>query len=74
MCILLTEYLSSGVDVLINSLEISDVTKAEFFQLNLSRFHLKIGKWWCRADFTSVSNLLTRWLQNGVLKQDLLDG
>ena len=39
-----TEYLSSGVDVLINSLEISDMTKAEFFQLNLSRFHLKIGK------------------------------
>ena len=67
------EYLSSGVNVLTNNLKISDVTNADIFQLNLYRIHLKIGKQWCRADFSSDSNPLTRWLPNGVLKQDLLD-
>ena len=36
------EYLSSGVDVLTNSLKISNKTKADFFQLNLFRVHGKI--------------------------------
>ena len=67
------EYFSSGVNVLTNSKKISDVTKGDFFQLNLCRIHGKIGKYWSRADFSSVSNPLTRWLPNGVLKQDLLD-
>ena len=31
------EYLSSGVNVLSNSKKISNVTKADIFQLNLSR-------------------------------------
>ena len=38
------EYLSSGVDVLTNSLKISDITKEDFFQLNLSRIDGKIRK------------------------------
>ena len=38
------EYLSWGVNVLTNCLKISDVTKADIFQLNLSRIHWKIGK------------------------------
>ena len=38
------EYLSSGVNVLSNSNKIWDVTKAEIFQLNLSRIRGKIGK------------------------------
>ena len=38
------EYLSSGVNVLTNSKKISDVTKADFFQLNLFRIRGKIGK------------------------------
>ena len=42
MCIMRREYLSSEVNVLTNSLKISDVTKADFFQLNLSRIHGKI--------------------------------
>ena len=67
------EYLSSGVNVLTNSLKISDMTKADFFQLNLSQIRGKIEKLWCGANFGSVSNPLTRWLPNGVLKQDLLD-
>ena len=35
---------SSGVNVLTNSLKISDATKADIFQLNLSRIREKIGK------------------------------
>ena len=65
--------LSSGVNVLTNSLKISDATKEDIFQLNLCRIGGKIGKWRCRAEFTSVSNPLKRWLPNVVLKQDLLD-
>ena len=38
------EYLSSGVNVLTNSKKISNVTKADIFQLNLSRIRGKIGK------------------------------
>ena len=38
-----TEYLSSGVNVLTNSLKIWNVTKAEIFQLNLSHTRRKIG-------------------------------
>ena len=73
ICILRREYLSSGVNVLTNSVKISDVTKAAFFQLNIFRILGKREKSWCRVDFSSVSNPLTRWLPNGVLKQDLLD-
>ena len=40
------EYLSSGVNVLSNSKKISDVTKEDIFQLNLTRTRIggKIGK------------------------------
>ena len=38
------EYLSSGVNVLSNSKKISNVTKVDIFQLNLSRIRGKIGK------------------------------
>ena len=44
MYILRREYLSAGVNVLTNSLKIPDVTKAESFQLNLSRIRRKTGK------------------------------
>ena len=37
------EYLSLVVNVLKNSVEISDVTKADFAQLNLPRIHEQIG-------------------------------
>ena len=37
------EYLSSLVNVLTNSVKISDQTKADFPQLNLPRIHGKIG-------------------------------
>ena len=50
--------------VLTNSLKISGVTKADFLQLNLSRIRGKRGK---------SGAVLTRWLPNGLLKQDLLE-
>ena len=37
------EYLSSVVNVLANSVEISDRTIADFAQLNLPQIHEKIG-------------------------------
>ena len=44
ICILRREYLSSGVNVLTNSLKIPDKTKADSYQLNLSRIRGKTGK------------------------------
>ena len=37
------EYMSSVVNVLTNSVKISDQTKADFVLLNLPRIHEKIG-------------------------------
>ena len=42
-CILLREYLSSAVNVLTNTLNISVQTKADFFLLNLPRIHEERG-------------------------------
>ena len=39
----LREYLSSVVNVLTNSVKISDQTIADFVQLNFRRIHEKIG-------------------------------
>ena len=43
VCILPREYVYSAVNVLTNSPNILDLTKADFFQLNLSQIHGKIG-------------------------------
>ena len=43
VCILRLEYVYSAVNVLTNSPNILDLTKADFFQLNLSQIHGKIG-------------------------------
>ena len=43
VCILRREYLYSAVNVLKNSPNILNLTKADFFQLNLSQIHGKIG-------------------------------
>ena len=40
--------------------KISDVTKADFFQLNLSRIHGKIEREWCGVNSGSVSNPVIR--------------
>ena len=43
MCTLQREYFLSAVNVLTNSLKISDQTNADFFQLNISQMHAQIG-------------------------------
>ena len=43
VCILRQEYMYSAVNVLTNSPNILDLTKAGFFQLNLSQIHGKNG-------------------------------
>ena len=43
LCILRQEYMYSAVNVLTNSPNILDLNKADFFQLNLSQIHGKIG-------------------------------
>ena len=43
LCTLQREYLLSAVNVLTNSLKISDQTNADFFQLNISQINGKIG-------------------------------
>ena len=43
VCILQPEYVYSAVNVLANSRNILDLTKADLFQLNLSQIHGKIG-------------------------------
>ena len=43
VCILRQEYVDSAVNVLTNSPNILDLTKADFSQLNLSQIHGKIG-------------------------------
>ena len=42
LCTLQREYFLSAVNVLRNSLKISDHTNADFFQLNISQMHVKI--------------------------------
>ena len=43
------EYLSSVVNVLTNSVKISDQSKADFPTLNLPQIYEKIGEEWCRG-------------------------
>ena len=43
LCTLQQEYLLWAVNVLTNSVKISDQTNADFFQLNISQMHEKIG-------------------------------
>ena len=44
VCILRPEYMYSAVNVLTNSPNILDLTKADFFQLNFSQIHGRIGE------------------------------
>ena len=70
-----TEYLSSGVNMLTNSLKISDTTKTEFFELIFFQSDQKIWQKYCRADLSSDSdplNPLTCWLSISVLTRGFL--
>ena len=48
------EYLSSSVNVLKSNPKILDLSKREFFELNLSQNEDKIGSKRCREKFSSV--------------------
>ena len=50
------EYLSSGVNMVTNSLKISDTTKAEFFKVILFVNDQIIREKYYRADLSSVSD------------------
>ena len=66
------EYFSSGVNMLTNSLKISDTTKTKFFELISFHIEQKIWEKYCRADLGSLSDILTRWLSISVLTEDIL--
>ena len=59
--------MSSGVNMLTNSLEILDTTKTEFFKLISFQDAQKIAQKYCRADLCSVSDPFTCWLSVSVL-------
>ena len=64
--------MSSGVNMLTNSLKISDTTKTEFFELIFFQSGQKIWKKYCRADLGSPSDLLICWLSVSVLTRGFL--
>ena len=66
------EYWSSGVNMLTNSLKMSDTSKTEFFELILFQGAQEIWQKYCRADLSSFSVHLTRWLSISVLKRGFL--
>ena len=66
------EYVSSGVNILTNSLKISDTTKTEYFRLKFFHIDKKIWQNYRREDFSSVSDTFTCWLSISVLTQDFL--
>ena len=59
--------MSSGVNMLTNSLKISDTTKTEFLQLISCQSDKNIWQKYCRADLKSLSDHLTSWLSISVL-------
>ena len=63
------EYLSSGVNMLTNSLKISDTTKTEFFELVFFQSDQKIWENYRQADLSCVSDPLTCWLSRSFLTQ-----
>ena len=58
--------------MLTNSLEILDATKTEFFELIFFLNDHKIWQKFCRADLSSVSDLLTCWQSKSVLRRGFL--
>ena len=65
-------YLSSGVNTLTNSLEISCTTKKKFFEQTLFHSHQKIWQIYCPVDLDSVLDPLTCCLSISVLTRRFL--
>ena len=64
--------MSSGVNMLTNSLKILDATKTVFFELIFFLNDQKIWQDLSRADLSSVSNPLTCWQSKSVMRQGFL--
>ena len=64
--------MSSGVNMLTDSLKILDTIKTEFFKLKSFEYDRKIFQRFCLEDLTSVSDTLTCWLFISVLTRDFL--
>ena len=73
LSLLRTEYLSSPVNVLTDSLKILHVTKRDLFQLIYLHIHQWLWWWWCPWDGIRVSALLPCCLLRCSLKRDFLD-
>ena len=67
------ECLSLGVNMLTNSLKISQTTKNDIFELIFFQRDQKIWQKYCRADLCSVSDPLTYWLSRSVLLRGFLE-
>ena len=67
------EILPSAVNVVTNSLRISDITKRDNFELNFLQIDDKLWYKCSCSDFSSVSHSLTSWLSKDVLKRGFLD-
>ena len=63
--------MSSAINLLTNSPEISGLSKRDVFELNLSQDDESIRQQRCGKDFSNVWEPLTLSLPKGVLKQDL---
>ena len=63
---------SSGVNMLTNSLNISDTTKTKFFELIFCLSHQKIWQKYCLADLSSLSDPFTCSLSISVLTRAFL--
>ena len=65
-------YFSLGVNMLTNTLKISDTTKTEFIDLTSFQSDQKIWQRYCRADLSSLSDPLTCWPSISVLTWSFL--
>ena len=65
--------MSSGVNMLTNSLKISDSKKADIFELISFQSDQNISQKYSRADLISLSDTLICWLSISVLTRDFFD-
>ena len=66
------EYLSSDVNILTNSMKISDTTRKELFELIFLHSYQKIWQKCCLEDLSSVLEPSTSWMSKGVLTRGFL--
>ena len=67
-----SEYLSTALNMLTNSLKISHITKRDFLQFNIVPIDQIIWYRWCRSDFNIADTRLTCSFWKGNLEGDFL--